>query len=244
MKKLSPGHRMWLNFKVNMQTKVLNGKKLLRHLYDNSKPYLRGRYWVIYVICFGLGIYLFGPAHGYQKLSTFKIRTSRHSDRDSIEALKQELELLKSDFRKIEAASAPKKLEFNPGEFDRPGPGKVITPFNWVNSGGSWKLHSGVDIAAEPGSNIVAAGPGTVTMVTLVNNGTYTVRIDHGDGWESAYSGLSQVNVTKGTAVIRGVVIGKSGYSVCGSENPGFHFAIYHDGQAVDPQKIVQGLMP
>jgi murein DD-endopeptidase MepM/ murein hydrolase activator NlpD len=187
---------------------------------------------------------LFGPSHGYQKLSTFRSRTSVERDKDSIVALKQELNLLKRDLRKIEDAKEENKLTFNPGQFERPGPGKIFNLFNWVNSAGAWKLHSGVDIGTEPDSNVIPAAPGKVAEVKLANDGTYTVRIDHGNGWESLYAGLSQINTAEGSIVIQGVVLGKSGYSVCGFENPGFHFSIYHDGQPVDPQKIVRGMMP
>ena len=244
MNKTSQGHRAWLNFKVNLQAKLLNTKKSLRCLLEQSKPYLRSRYWLIYLLCFGLGLYLFGPSHGYQKLAGLRIGTNSESNKTSIEALKQELELLKSDLRKIGDVEKKSKLDFNPGSFRRPGSGKIINRFGWVNSAGAWKLHSGVDIAAEPDSNVFTSAPGNVTEVKLANDGTYSVRINHGNDWESLYTGLAQVNVVERSTVIQGVVIGKSGYAVCGFENPGFHFSIYHDHQPVDPQKVVQGLMP
>jgi murein DD-endopeptidase MepM/ murein hydrolase activator NlpD len=196
---------------------------------------------VVYLFCFGTGLYLFGPAHGYQKITAFKIRTSSESKADSIQALKKELALLKRDFKKIEAAN--KQQNFNPADFVLPVSGELTNRFHWVNSAGAWKLHSGVDIAVESGSNITTAAPGKIVLLRTDDDGTYTVRVDHGNGWESLYAGLSEVKVGEGTTVIPGVVLGKSGYSVCGSEEPGFHFSIYHDGQPVDPRKIIRGLM-
>ena len=102
---------------------------------------------------------------------------------------------------------------------------------------GTWKFHSGVDLAGPQGTPIVATRDGTVTMAkTGYNggNGNY-VTINHGDGFSSSYLHmLENRQVSKGQSVKAGQIIGYMG-STGISTGPHLHFTIYYNGATVNP---------
>lgn len=103
---------------------------------------------------------------------------------------------------------------------------------NPVSGGGDW--HPGIDIAAEIGTPVYAAAMGTVERAGW--NGGYGqyVRLDHGNGYESAYGHMSGIAVIPGQQVRKGEIIGfvgSTGYST----GPHLHFEVFVDGQNIDP---------
>jgi murein DD-endopeptidase MepM/ murein hydrolase activator NlpD len=103
---------------------------------------------------------------------------------------------------------------------------------------GEAKRHSGVDIAAPFGQEVVAAGDGVVVEATdfYTDNPKWgkVVVIDHGHGLLSRYAHLDRYAVHKGDAVKAGQAIGAVGATgkVTG---PHLHFEVLKDGKAVDP---------
>ena len=64
------------------------------------------------------------------------------------------------------------------------------------------------------------------------------VKLDHGNGYETAYGHMSGIAVTEGEAVRKGDIIGfagSSGYST----GPHIHFEVLVDGQFVDPMYML-----
>ena len=106
---------------------------------------------------------------------------------------------------------------------------------------GTWKFHSGVDLAGPQGTPIVATRDGTVTMAkTGYNggNGNY-VTINHGDGFSSSYLHmLENLQVSVGQKVKAGQVIGYMG-STGISTGPHLHFTIYYNGNTVNPADYI-----
>jgi murein DD-endopeptidase MepM/ murein hydrolase activator NlpD len=106
---------------------------------------------------------------------------------------------------------------------------------------GTWKFHSGVDLAGPEGTPIVATRDGTVTMAkTGYNggNGNY-VTINHGDGFSSSYLHmLENLQVSAGQKVKAGQVIGYMG-STGISTGPHLHFTIYYNGSTVNPADYI-----
>ena len=101
-----------------------------------------------------------------------------------------------------------------------------------------WRTHDGVDLAAEPGTRVKAAGYGTVTAVYDDAYYGTTVVICHTDGSETHYSNLSaETLVEAGDAVNPGDVIGTVGETALleAGEAAHLHFAVYRDGRSVDP---------
>ena len=101
-----------------------------------------------------------------------------------------------------------------------------------------WQTHDGVDIAAEAGTEVKAAGEGTVLNVWEDALWGICVSVDHGDGYISSYCGLDiSVPVTIGQNVACGDVIGKVGSTAeCECLLPShLHFEVKKDGAYIDP---------
>ncbi|HEY8465031.1 MAG TPA: M23 family metallopeptidase [Bacillota bacterium] len=217
-------------------------KHALSYLGRQVGEYGKPRYWLLYFVAFGLGFFLFGPPHGWQKLRRTLVLPDRAVVKpDPIMALQREVAILKKDLQKLKDRSAA-AVPFTPERFGKPASGQVIQGFQWVLTGKVWRLHPGVEIKLPMGSEVMAAADGKVIGCEPTKDG-YTITIDHGSGWKSVYAQLGQASVAKGIAVRKGQVIGISGISRCVTlRQPGFHFGIYQDGEPVDPQKIISGL--
>ncbi len=101
------------------------------------------------------------------------------------------------------------------------------------------KFHSGVDLAAPGGTNILAATDGTVKMAGW--NGGYgnCVVIDHGGGISTLYGHASRLLVTKGQKVKRGEVIAKVGTTGNSTGNH-LHFEVLINGKTTDPMAYIK----
>ncbi|RMF36801.1 MAG: M23 family metallopeptidase, partial [Chloroflexi bacterium] len=62
--------------------------------------------------------------------------------------------------------------------------------------------------------------------------------IDHGNGWQTWYAHLSQVNVSCGQSVWQGGIIGLGG-STGNSSGPHLHFEVRYEGKPVDPLSML-----
>ncbi len=98
--------------------------------------------------------------------------------------------------------------------------------------------HRGIDIAAAPGTPILAPGPGTVTFAGRVG-GELFITIDHGGQLSSTYSWISSSGVRVGDVVSRGQPIGTTGTGHPGSTVPHLHFGVRLDGAYVDPLALL-----
>ena len=98
--------------------------------------------------------------------------------------------------------------------------------------------HYGVDFAGSMGNAIYAVDAGTVVYAGW-NDWGYgnLIMIDHGNGWQSLYGHLSQINVSCGQNVGQGDVIGAMG-STGNSTGPHLHFELSYNGAHIDPHVI------
>ncbi|MDD4320427.1 MAG: M23 family metallopeptidase [Acidaminococcaceae bacterium] len=129
------------------------------------------------------------------------------------------------------------------GAFKWPTEGGEISSFYGYRvdpfGGKSGDFHPGIDIAAAYGTPIVAASAGKVEMAQW--NGGYGryVKLDNGNGYETAYGHMSAIAVSVGQEVRRGEVIGFVGSSGV-STGPHVHFEILEDGKTVNPLQFLQ----
>ena len=91
--------------------------------------------------------------------------------------------------------------------------------------------HRGIDYAVPVGTQVRAAGPGTVAFAGRVA-GALAVTIDHGSGLETTYTSLARIDVRVGELVDEGRYLGTSGSA---HDRAGLHFGMKLNGAYVDP---------
>src|SRR5688572_9304057 len=98
--------------------------------------------------------------------------------------------------------------------------------------------HPGLDVAAEIGTEIRAAGGGVVVEVREDEEYGLAVRLAHLDGYETLYAHASKVLVQEGDRVPAGATIALSGNS-CRSTAPHLHYEVRQAGKAMDPMQLI-----
>jgi len=127
------------------------------------------------------------------------------------------------------------------------GGGPVASGFGWpagshsISGNGYGPGHLGIDIQANEGEPVYAAGSGIVTMAQGGWNYGYgnVIQIDHGNGYVTVYAHLSQINVSQCTPVGQGAVIGAAG-NTGNSFGAHLHFEVRLGGSNINPYDIVQ----
>ena len=96
--------------------------------------------------------------------------------------------------------------------------------------------NEGIDIGASAGSDVRAAGSGTVAAVTTDTSGGAIVVLKHSDGLLTVYTQMEGLTVSKDASVSRGQVIGK-----VRAASPSFlHFEVRRGLQSLDPNDFLQ----
>lgn len=106
---------------------------------------------------------------------------------------------------------------------------------------GSHRFHAGLDIAAIEGTPVQSSGRGTVSHAGPAGSYGNLVVIDHGNGIETRYAHLKQVDVKIGQRVNPGTAIGRVG-STGRSTGAHLHFEVRRDGKPLDPKEKIPGL--
>jgi murein DD-endopeptidase MepM/ murein hydrolase activator NlpD len=146
----------------------------------------------------------------------------------------EELNALKKDVRqRLDYLASYPSLWPTKGRLTS-GFGERPSPFT-----GRLEFHAGIDIANRTGTQIMAAGKGTVTFTGYKKGYGYLVTIDHGYGFTTNYAHLSQILVEAGQKVEKGEVIAKMG-NTGRSTGPHLHFEILKEGEPVDPLQYLQ----
>ena len=110
----------------------------------------------------------------------------------------------------------------------------TITSRYGVSSRIRVSTHTGLDIAANKGTDIKVVADGKVIFAEYSGSYGYLVKIDHGNGVETWYAHTSKMYVKKGDTVKAGDVIAAVG-STGNSTGPHLHFEIRINGKDVDP---------
>ena len=101
-----------------------------------------------------------------------------------------------------------------------------------------WRVHNGVDYAAEEGTPVCAAADGTVYTTYEDDAMGYTVVISHEGGYTTKYASLSaDLPVSAGESVEAGQTIGYVGSSALVETTLGshLHFSVTSQGKPMDP---------
>ena len=105
-----------------------------------------------------------------------------------------------------------------------------------------WRVHDGVDLAAETGTPVRAAAAGEVYTVYEDDTMGTTVVIRHKNGYTTRYASLSEsVQVEPGMQVAAGETIGYVGNTALLESALGdhVHFSVTCNGESVDPAKFL-----
>lgn len=117
----------------------------------------------------------------------------------------------------------------------------------WVTSGFGLRtspfteklsMHTGIDIAARPGTPIAASAGGKVAYEGYDSGLGKVVKIDHGYGLQSVYGHLLKINVKIGQRVRRGSIIGYVG-STGLSTGPHLHYEVLQNETSVNPLRYI-----
>lgn len=127
------------------------------------------------------------------------------------------------------------------------GGGPVASGFGWpansqnISGNGYGPGHLAIDIQANEGEPVYAAGSGVVTQAQGGWNYGYgnVVQIDHGNGYVTVYAHLSVINVGVCTPVGQGTVVGAAG-NTGNSFGAHLHFEVRLNGTNVNPYSVVQ----
>ncbi len=101
---------------------------------------------------------------------------------------------------------------------------------------GDMRLHTGVDILCDKGSNIKSAGSGTVKSITDDANWGKVIEIEYSEEIIIKYCGMDSVNVKESDKIATGDIIGTSGDvpSEC-ADNPHIHIEVFVNGENSSP---------
>lgn len=157
----------------------------------------------------------------------------------------KEIEDMEAEWKKIQEELRKKNNKFVGGEYMWPVPGHTnISSGHGMRKHPVYKVnkhHTGIDIPAPKGTNIVAANRGEIILMTRSGGyGNYVV-IDHGGGQATLYAHLSGfAKVKVGQQVRAGDVIGYIGSTGVSTGNH-LHFEIRKNGTDVDPVPLLTG---
>lgn len=124
--------------------------------------------------------------------------------------------------------SIPAILPTN-GKYSSDSYGMRIHPVLGVN-----KMHNGIDIITDVGTNVKSSGKGKVIFSGSKPGYGLAVEIDHGFGYRTIYAHLSKIMVLEGQSVKRGEIIAKSGNTGL-STGPHLHYEVLHNGENLNP---------
>ena len=159
-----------------------------------------------------------------------------------LEEMEAESKALESEIQRLMAANGDSSATA-PSKYVWPCPsskkitskyGYRIHPIQKVR-----KLHTGIDIGAQKGKDVVASASGKVIMAKYYGGYGNCIIVDHGGGVSTLYAHLSAYSVKVGDTVASGQTIGKIG-STGNSTGPHLHFEVRINGSTVDPQNYVK----
>ena len=165
-----------------------------------------------------------------------KLNEQEKQTQEKINEFQNELNSIENQI--VAATTGKVGEDYIGGELAWPVPGytTVTSPFGMrfhpifkVN-----RMHTGTDIGAPMGVNIVAANDGVVTKALYTTGYGNMVMVDHGGGVSTVYGHGSEIIAKTGDTVKRGDVImlvGSTGWST----GPHLHFEVRLNGEYVDP---------
>jgi septal ring factor EnvC (AmiA/AmiB activator) len=154
------------------------------------------------------------------------------SDYPKIENIFEELQ--DSDMKTEESSRLP-GLNDKKGNLIWPVTGKIVKRFGTIEDDRGIKLSNpGIDIKTSLGKQVKAASKGEVIYVSWLRGYGQFLIINHGSGYFTLYSNLSEIYVDNGDSVIAGEAIAAAGDSKY-FDYPTVHFELRHKKEQYNP---------
>ncbi len=172
--------------------------------------------------------YLEEKQAGMQELESLlkKVRQERSSYDRADRIRKQQAALKTQTFGKLK------------GQLPWPAAGRVVKRFGrtWNSERKTTTENPGIDIKGKPGSPVRSVIGGIITTITYIRGYGTTIIIDHGGGFYTVYSHVTNVETNEENEVQAGDIIAYMGNagSIDGSK---LHFEIWGHGQKLNPEK-------
>ncbi len=175
-------------------------------------------------------------------LDALKQQTGRLVDwvtRD-LETLGQEITSRERSFRELKTLLEEKRSLLASTPTIWPVKGMVTAGYGYRSSPftGQREMHEGLDVAAPPGTAIVATAEGVVSFAGPLSAFGNVVFINHGHGFTTFYAHNSSNRVKEGQLVKRGEVIAYVG-ATGRATGPHVHYEVQVNGVTVNPMKYI-----
>lgn len=145
--------------------------------------------------------------------------------RDSI------LKLTVAKEEQFELSDDKRALPLEGRHFFSPLKGTISQAFNRV-------LHPAVDISAPANSVVCATMDGSIILADWSDEAGYSLAIQHEGGIISLYKHTQKLLKRTGDKVKAGTPVAVTGSSTANAAGDHLHFELWHDGEAIDPEKF------
>ena len=155
---------------------------------------------------------------------------------------REKLEQVHSDSKTlVDSLGTRSRDRFWETGFLLPVAGRITTRFGVrrILNGKPRSPHSGVDIAAKKGTQVIVSNSGKVLLADSFYLSGNTVVVDHGWGVLTVYAHLDRINVTEGQFVEQSQTIGTVG-ATGRATGPHLHFDTFIRGVKVDPLQLIE----
>ena len=206
----------------------------------NFKKFVNGRgYYIALVLCavaIGVSGFLY-----YRNTDTDKPQMQNPTQQ--VEATDPGVQAVATEPTGTQPATQPTATPKKPAKTASPVAGQTVAAYSMETlsynaTTRDWRVHNGVDIAAEAGTQVLAAADGKVYAVYDDDTMGMTVVIDHDGGYMSRYSSLAtEVSVKVGDTVTLGQTIGTVANTALLETAIGdhLHFSVSCNGELIDP---------
>ena len=198
-------------------------------------------YYIALVLCaaaIGVSGYLYYRNASREAMSTVAVSPkTEEATRSAVQTLPSGLEQTVTN--PTEATATPEK----PARTAAPLDGQTVAEYSmeclsYNQTTRDWRVHAGLDLAAETGTPVTAAADGEIYTVYEDDQMGTTVVIRHDGGYTTHYASLAEgVPVKAGDKVTLGQTIGFVGSTALMESALGDHvcFRVTCDGETVDP---------
>ena len=206
-------------------------------------------YYIALVLCaaaIGVSGYLF-YRNDRKQAEDLSAAVAQDTRQEQVEAVATQPGLNQADTTL--PAQAAQQTQQKPSRTTLPVDGELVAEYamdclSYNETTRDWRVHAGMDLAAETGTEVKAAADGEVYTVYEDDAMGMTVVIRHSGGYTTHYASLADdVCVKAGDKVTVGQKIGTVGQTALMESALGPHvcFRVTCDGDVVDPEDFLNG---